>query len=77
MTDGEVQQTISAIAMTIALEERVMVNPQLSLLDLIVEAGILGDVMRHLEASRILCMFPVMTDCLWIWLIKALERILI
>ena len=29
-----------AIARTIALEERVMVNPQLSLLDLTVEAGI-------------------------------------
>ena len=33
---------------TVALEERVIVNPQLSLLDLTVEAGILGDVMRNL-----------------------------
>ena len=50
MTDGEVQQLlkISAISRTIALEERVMVNPQLSLLDLTVEAGIMGDVMRYL-----------------------------
>ena len=37
-----------AIDRTIALEERVMVNPQLSLLDLTVEAGILCDVMRNL-----------------------------
>ena len=46
----EVQQLlkISAIARTIALEERVMVTTQVSLLDLTVEAGILGDVMRHL-----------------------------
>ena len=50
MTDEEVQQLrkITAIARTIALEERVMVNPQLSLLDLTVEAGILGDMMRNL-----------------------------
>ena len=37
-----------AIARTIALEYRVRVNPQVSLLDLTVEAGIPGDVMRHL-----------------------------
>ena len=39
---------ISAIARTIALEERVMVTPQISLLDLTVESGIPGDVMAHL-----------------------------
>ena len=45
----EVQQLlkISAIAGTIALNERVMVTPQMSLLDLTVESGIPGDVMRH------------------------------
>ena len=37
-----------AIARTIALEERVMVTPQMSLLDLTIESGIPGDVMRHL-----------------------------
>ena len=37
-----------AIAKTIALGERVMVNPQVHLLDLTVEAGIPGDVMRYL-----------------------------
>ena len=37
-----------AIARTIALEERVMVTPQMSLLDLTVESGFPGDVMRHL-----------------------------
>ena len=37
---------VSAIARTIALEKRVMVNPEVSLLDLTVEAGIPGDVMR-------------------------------
>ena len=54
-----------------------MVNHQVSLLDLTVEAGILGDVMQHLYAARILYLFPVMTDCLWIWLMKALKRIII
>ena len=39
---------ISAIARTIALGERVMVIPQVSLLDLTIEAGIPGDVMRHI-----------------------------
>ena len=39
---------IPVIASTIALEGRVMVNPEVSLLDLTVEAGIPGDVMRHL-----------------------------
>ena len=37
-----------AIARTITLDERVMVNQEVSLLDLTVEAGIPGDVMRHL-----------------------------
>ena len=45
-----------------------MVTPQMSLLDLTVESGIPGDVMRHIYAERILCLFPVMTDFLWIWL---------
>ena len=45
-----------------------MVTPQMSLLDLIVESGILREVMRHLWAEIILCLFPVMTDFLWIWL---------
>ena len=40
-------EKIPAIARTIALEERVMVTPQMSLLDLTVESGIPGDVMRH------------------------------
>ena len=39
---------MSAIARAIDLEERVMVTPQVSLLDLTVEAGIPGDVMWHL-----------------------------
>ena len=38
----------SAIVRTIALGERAMVNPHVSLLDFTVEAGILDDVMRHL-----------------------------
>ena len=65
----EVQQLleISAIARTIALEERMMVTPQMSLLDLTVESGIPGEVMRHLYAKIILCLFPVMTDFLWLW----------
>ena len=57
---------ITVIARTITLDERVMVNHQLFLLDLTVEVGIPGDVMRHLYEIIILCLFPVMTDCLWI-----------
>ena len=45
-----------------------MVTPQMSLLDLTVESCIPGDVMRHLSTARILWLFPVMTDFLWIWL---------
>ena len=45
-----------------------MVTPQMSLLDLTVESGIPGDVMRHLSTARILRLFPVMTDFLWKWL---------
>ena len=52
----------------IVLKERVMVTPQMPLLDLTVESGIPGDVMRHLWVAIILCLFPVMTDFLWIWL---------
>ena len=37
---------MAAIAKTIALEVRVMVTPQVSWLDLTVEAGIPGDVMN-------------------------------
>ena len=37
---------IFAIARTNALEERVMVTTQMSLLDLTVESGIPGDVIR-------------------------------
>ena len=46
----EVQQLlkVSAIAGTIALKERVMVTPQMFLLDLTVESGNPGDLMRHL-----------------------------
>ena len=39
---------ISVIARTIALEERVIVTPRMTLLDLTVECGIPGDAMRHL-----------------------------
>ena len=42
MTDEEVMKTPD-IARTVALEGRVMVNPQVSLLHLTVEAGISGD----------------------------------
>ena len=42
------EKSLPAIARTFACEERVMVNPQVSLLDLTVEARIPGDVMRHL-----------------------------
>ena len=49
---------ISAIARTIAIEERVMVNPQVSLLDLIVEAGIPGDAMRALVGGNTIVYVP-------------------
>ena len=39
---------ILVITMTISLDERMMVNYQVSLRDLTVEAGIPGDVMGHL-----------------------------
>ena len=45
-----------------------MVTPQMFLLDLTVESGIPGDVMRHLYTAIILWLFHVMTDFLWIWL---------
>ena len=45
-----------------------IVTPQMSLLDLTVESGIMCDVMRHLYTAIILWLFPVMTDFLWIWL---------
>ena len=47
MTDEDVQQLekIPAIPMTFSFEERVMVNPQISLLNLTLEAGIPGNVM--------------------------------
>ena len=40
------------IARTLALEQRVMVNPQVSLLDLTVEVGIPGDVKRVLIGDK-------------------------
>ena len=72
MTDEEVQQLckIPAMTRTFTLDEKVMVNHQVSLLGMTVEAGISGDVMRHLYEVILLCLFPVMTDCLWIWLMK-------
>ena len=50
-----------------------IVTPHMSLLDLTVESGIPGDVIRYLQTKRILCLFPVMTDFLWIWLMMDLN----
>ena len=39
-----------------------LVNPQVSLLDLTVEIGISSDVMWHVYTASVLCMFHVMTE---------------
>ena len=51
MTDEEIQPVIS---WTLAFVERETVNPQLSLLNFTLEAGISGDVMWSLIDSKIL-----------------------
>ena len=51
-----------------------MVNPQVSLMDLTVEAGIPGDVMRALRDDKNIVSVPFMTDCVWLWLMKVLKK---
>ena len=58
-----------------AFEERLMVNLQVSLLNLTLDAGIPGDVdVVTYRTESILCLCRIMTDCLWIGLIIAWMR---
>ena len=51
------------------------VNPQVSLLDLTLEAGIPGDVMWSLtDRKHFVCLCRIMMDCLWIRLMMAWMR---
>ena len=52
-----------------------MENPPESMLDLTVDIGIPGYVMRALIGGNNICLWPIMMDCLWIWLMMVLKRI--
>ena len=76
MTDEEIQQLLKfpVFSQTLAFVERETVNPQVFLLNLTLEAGISGDVMWSLLTASILCLFRIITDCLWMGLMIAWMR---
>ena len=57
----------------LSFEQRETFNHQVFLLDLTLKVGFPDDIMgAHTE--RIVCIFPVLTDCFWIWLIQVLMK---
>ena len=46
-----------------AFDERVMGNPQMSLMDFTLETGIPDDVIRALRSGKNVVSVPVTTDC--------------